>query len=95
MSTAEVRVQVEGFPPFFAPAGLSLLEACEEAGIPMESACGGFAACNSCRIQVLDGLTSLDPVGEEEACFLDRPDQRLGCQLLLRGPLRCRLDPGA
>ncbi len=69
-----------------------MLEVCDEQGIPMESACGGFAACNSCRVKVLDG--KLSPLLEEETAFLDRPDQRLGCQAKVCGPLKIALDPG-
>jgi ferredoxin len=60
----------------------------------MESACGGFAACNSCRVVVEQGAEHCGPVSPEEEQFLDRPDQRLGCQLWLSGPARVRLDPG-
>ncbi|MCA9568525.1 MAG: (2Fe-2S)-binding protein [Myxococcales bacterium] len=87
-------MDIEGYPTFEAEEGSTLLEACEAAGVPMDSACGGFAACNSCRITVLEGAEALGPVLEEETCFLDAPDQRLGCQIRLRAPLRCRLDPG-
>lgn len=89
-----MRVEVEGYAAFEADEGLTLLEACEGAGVPMESACGGFAACNSCRVQVLAGGDELEPITEEESCFLDVAGQRLGCQITVRAPLRCRLDPG-
>jgi ferredoxin len=60
----------------------------------MESACGGFAACNSCRVVVLDG--ELTPLLPEEEPFLDGPDQRLGCQARVAGGDRVavRLAPG-
>lgn len=89
-----MRIEVEGWPPFEGREGTTLLEACEERGIPMECACGGFAACNSCRVHVIHGGDALDPIDIEEACFLDAPGQRLGCQVTLRADLRCRLDPG-
>lgn len=88
------RVEVEGYDPFDAAPGATLLEACEEAGVRMESACGGFAACNSCRVQILAGGDELDPISEEEASFLDEEGQRLGCQIVPRGTIRCRLEPG-
>lgn len=72
---------------------MSLLDACEAAGLPMEAACGGAAACNSCRVRLLDG--ELSPLDEVERPFLDRPDQRLGCQARLLGPVAVLLDPGA
>jgi len=71
-----------------------ILDLCERSGIPMESACGGFAACNSCRIDVLDGAQNLSPIMDEETPFLDAPNQRLGCQTRILGPVRIRLSPG-
>lgn len=75
-----------------ADPGLSLLEVCERHGLPMESACGGFAACNSCRVRVISG--DLSPLDELEEPFLDAPDQRLGCQARVVGDVVVRLDPG-
>lgn len=88
------RVEVEGFAPFEVADGTTLLEACDANGVPMESACGGFAACNSCRVALIDGAASLSPKLDEEDGFLDRDDQRLGCQAHVHGPVRLRLDPG-
>ncbi|MCO4744415.1 MAG: (2Fe-2S)-binding protein [Proteobacteria bacterium] len=88
------RVQVEGFTSADAAEGQTLLEFCEEHGIPMECACGGFAACNSCRVEVLDGEGALSPVVEEEHDFLDAPNQRLGCQAEVLGDVSVRLASG-
>ena len=85
---------VEGYEPVEVPVGTTLLEACEDAGIPMECACGGFAACNSCRVQVLSGTAALSAEVEEEAPFLDAEDQRLGCQAEVLGDVHLRLAPG-
>jgi ferredoxin len=76
-----------------AEAGQRLLEVCEEAGIPMEAACGGFAACNTCRVRVIRG--QLSELREEEEPFLDLPSQRLACQAFLVGDLELDLDPGS
>ena len=73
-------------------AGTSLLEVCDAHGLPMETACGGFAACNSCRVRVVAG--ELSPVDDAEEPFLDRPDQRLGCQARVVGDVTVTLDPG-
>lgn len=86
------RVQVVGFPAMDAEVGQTLLEACDAHGIPMTTECGGFAACNSCRVRVLDG--ELSEVAEEEEPFLDLPDHRLGCQARLVGDVSVVLDPG-
>ncbi len=93
-----MRLVVEGFAPVEASAGRTMLDVCEGAGIPMNTACGGFAACNSCRVQVLAGADLLDPTHPEEEAFLDHPDERLGCQatfLGTDGEVRVRLAPGA
>jgi 2Fe-2S ferredoxin len=71
----------------------TLLDVCDTFGLPMETACGGFAACNSCRVRVIEG--ELSPLEDVELPFLDAPDQRLGCQARVVGPVRVRLDPGA
>lgn len=75
-----------------APLEATLLEVCDAHGLPMETACGGFAACNSCRIRVVEG--SLSALEDVEEPFLDAPDQRLGCQARVVGYVRVRLDPG-
>lgn len=88
------RVSVEGFPEVLAEPGQTLLEVCEAHDIPMECACGGFAACNSCRVDVLDGMDGLSALKEEERDFLEGPDQRLGCQAEVLGDVQVRLASG-
>ena len=69
-----------------------LLDLCLDHGIDMEAACGGFAACNTCRVRVhVDGLSPKDEIEEP---FLDLPDQRLGCQAQVVGDCEISLDPG-
>ncbi|MCP4807221.1 MAG: (2Fe-2S)-binding protein [Proteobacteria bacterium] len=75
-----------------APEGQLLLDLCLDNGIEMEAACGGFAACNTCRVRVVSG--ELSPRDEVEDPFLDRPDQRLGCQAAVTGDVTLELDPG-
>lgn len=87
-------VKVEGYSEVSTPKGLSLLEVCEAAGIPMESECGGFAGCNSCRVEVSAGDGHLSPRDPIELPFLDRDDQRLGCQAIVHGPVTIKLCPG-
>lgn len=87
-------LEVEGFGRFEVPDGETLLVACEDHGVPMESACGGFACCNSCRVEVVRGEEHLSGQVEEEDPFLDAPHQRLGCQARLLGPVVVRLAPG-
>ena len=110
MACLVVEIVVEGWPPIRldprraehgyawvdgAPVGPTLLEACEGADVPMESACGGFAACNSCRVEVIRGAEGLSPRQPEEEAFLDAPTQRLGCQARVGGDVVVRLAPGA
>lgn len=87
------RLEIDGHGSFDVALGVTLLDACEAHGVPMDSACGGFAACNSCRVAVVSG--GLSPRLDEEDAFLDTPTQRLGCQARVTGDVRVRLDPGA
>lgn len=89
-----IRVTVEGYGEVLAESGQTLLEMCEEHAIPMECACGGFAACNSCRVDVLTGAEGLSPRREEETHFLEHEGQRLGCQAEVLGPCAVRLASG-
>jgi len=94
-----VELRGEGYPSAVVDAGQTLLEACEALDVPMDSACGGFACCNSCRVDVLDGMAFLSPRLDEEDAFLDSDRQRLGCQASLLGGeeavVSVRLAPGA
>ena len=85
---------VDGFEPVDVEDGTTLLDACEEHGIPMDSACGGFAACNSCRVEVIAGAENLSDRLDEEEPFLDADGQRLGCQARIHGPVHVRPAPG-
>lgn len=87
-------VRFDGFPPVEVAVGTTLLEAAEAGRVPMDSACGGFAACNSCRVRVLEGAEGLSPRVPEEDAFLDAPGQRLGCQARVEGDVAVRLEPG-
>lgn len=86
------RFWLDDNPAVDAPVGRTLLEVCDDAGLLMETACGGFAACNSCRVRVIDGV--LSPTEEVEEPFLDSPDHRLGCQARIVGDVRVRSAPG-
>lgn len=80
-------VEVEALP------GQTLLDVCLDHQLPMDTACGGFAACNSCRVLLVEGsLSPLDPIEEP---FLDLPAHRLGCQARVVGRARVRMDPGS
>jgi ferredoxin len=70
----------------------TVLDLCIAHDLPMEAACGGFAACNTCRIRLLEG--ELTPLDEIEEPFLETPGQRLGCQARIIGDATIRLEPG-
>ena len=66
-------------------SGTSILEASEEGGAHVGSACGANLACSTCHVWVHKGLDSLGEIEEEEDDILDkafdvRPESRLACQ---------------
>ncbi len=75
-----------------AAPGVTLLEVAEAHGVPMEAACGGFAACNTCRVEVVEG--QLSPRDDVELPFLDHEGQRLACQARIVADVTVRLAPG-
>jgi ferredoxin len=81
-------------PPAEVPVGTTLLDASEALGFPLDSDCGGVAACNACRVRVVSGAAHLSPRGPEEDPFLDDADQRLGCQARVLGDVVVRPEPG-
>jgi len=65
--------------------GVTLLEAAEEAGVPMGDACGGNCACSTCHVHVVEGFDSLEEMDDDEDDILGKADDvqmvsRLGCQ---------------
>lgn len=68
--------------------GETLLDAARRCGIPMVSACGGEAACTTCRVLVVEGAERLAPPPSDEAALLTplrSPDIRLGCRAVPEG----------
>jgi adenylate cyclase len=67
------------------PAGCSILEALEMAGVNLMHACGGNCICGTCNVVVLAGLEHLAPAKEAEQLVLKKlkrqgPNVRLTCQ---------------
>ena len=65
--------------------GTSILEAAEECGAHVGSACGGNLACSTCHVWVEKGYDSLSEIEEGEDDIMDkafdvRAESRLGCQ---------------
>ena len=69
--------------------GATILQAAEQAGARLGSACGGVCACATCHVYVSEGLEGLSEIGECEEDILDkafdvRRDSRLACQARLQ-----------
>lgn len=72
------------------PEGTSILDAAEEHGVPVGSACGGVCACSTCHVYIQQGADNLTEMEDEESDRLDLANEvesssRLGCQCKLRG----------
>ena len=77
---------------------LTLLEASEILGFPLNHDCGGNASCTTCRVEVQEGANNLSEIDFEEQDLLDRealsePWHRLGCQARILGDVVVRV-PG-
>jgi 2Fe-2S ferredoxin len=78
------------------PANLTLLEAAEQLGFPLNHDCGGNASCTTCRVEVQVGSEQLSEIDFDEQDLLDRealsePWHRLGCQARLLGDVVVRV----
>jgi 2Fe-2S ferredoxin len=67
------------------PPGTSILEAGQQAGAKIGSACGGVCACSTCHVWIRQGFESLSEQSEKELDILDKAFDvktmsRLGCQ---------------
>ena len=67
------------------PAGTSILDAAEAAGVDLPHNCGGVAACTTCHVWVEEGLASLSEIEEREDDRLQEAvgltaHSRLACQ---------------
>lgn len=72
------------------PEDVSVLEAAELLGFPLEHDCGGNASCSTCRVEVMVGDENLSEMDFEEQDLLDRealtePYHRLSCQAKIFG----------
>ncbi len=72
------------------PENLTVLEAADMLGFPMEHDCGGNASCSTCRVEVMVGGENLSEIDFEEQDLLDRealtePYHRLSCQAKILG----------
>lgn len=69
---------------FDVKEGTSIIEACEEAGVPFACTEG---VCGTCVVEVKKGMENLSPFTQEEEDFLgELKEERLACQCkLLKG----------
>lgn len=74
--------------------GETVLDAARRLGIPMVSACGGEAACTTCRVLVVEGADRVAARPPEEAAVLAPLGAdsgiRLGCRAVPEGPVTVR-----
>lgn len=85
---AEVRFQPSGR-SVRVPAGTTLLDAAQQAGLPMASACGADGICGRCGVTLLSGGESVSPETDNEAEVKRRnrieSSQRLACRAAVAG----------
>ena len=75
---------------------LTLLQAAEVLGFPLNHDCGGNASCTTCRVEVQVGSENLTDIDFDEQDLLDRealsePWHRLGCQAHVLGDVVVRV----
>ena len=79
----EIRIANRGISLIVNPA-FSLLNNYLMQNIPIQTLCGGKAACGRCRFRVIDGASGLSPVRPAEIARLGealiRAGWRLSCQ---------------
>jgi 2Fe-2S ferredoxin len=74
--------------------GTTILQAAEQSGARLGSACGGVCACATCHVYISEGLEALSEMEQEEEDILDkafdvRRNSRLACQARLRAERAC------
>jgi ferredoxin, 2Fe-2S len=76
-----------------AVAGESILDLALENDIDLHHNCGGVCACSTCHVYIEQGMENLPEITDKEEDFVDRAinpriESRLGCQCIVRGPVR-------
>ena len=76
------------------PEGQPLLDLSIRHRIPHLHQCGGYGRCTTCRVQILDGLSNVSPLGEVERNIASRRGwdefTRLACQTRVEGDVVIR-----
>ncbi|MFN8455147.1 MAG: ASKHA domain-containing protein [Anaerolineae bacterium] len=74
-------------------AGISLLDAAQQAGLALSSACGGFGKCGQCQVIVLEG--SVSPPTVNETYILTEGElqrgRRLACSTRIHSDVKVHL----
>ena len=75
--------------------GVTLLEAAQKAGIPLEAICGGQGWCGECCVKVLEGQVSAETEEEIEAMSqVDLEERhRLACYARIYSNARVFIPP--
>ena len=91
----EVMVEPEG-KRIVAKPGMTLLEAAEAAGLPIEAGCR-MGVCGADPVCVKDGMEHLSAISDDERSTLDRlglaPNTRMACCARVQGPVTMALKP--
>ena len=89
VASGNVRILVNGERDMSVPMGGTLLNALQNQGIFLSSACGGKGSCGQCRCQVEEGGGA--PIATELPHFSRKELQnnwRLSCQVKVKGDLK-------
>ena len=91
----EVNFEPEG-KRVVAKPGMTLLEAAEAGGLPIESGCR-MGVCGADPVCVSDGMENLSAISDDERSTLDRlglsENTRMACCARVQGPVTMKLKP--
>jgi ferredoxin len=90
IETATVRCEPSGC-EVVATHESNLMDVIHQTGLGLGQSCDGIALCGFCRVQVLEGMDNLSPMGDEEEKILASvhagDDERLACCATVHGPV--------
>jgi 2Fe-2S ferredoxin len=71
--------------------GATLLRAVVRGRMPIGRSCRGEGVCAACRVRILEGVESVEPMDDVERALSAREplpfDERYACRARLRGPV--------
>ena len=84
-----IRFDKGNRPDLVVGAGVNLMRALLDAGLPVASSCHGDGVCAKCRLKVSGEIASLSVPNETELFLKERfelgPEIRISCQTLVLG----------